>query len=530
MKRLLLFLALSGPPGGENALLTLTGASCVEELSEDEIQRFQSLAAHPVDLNLAGRSRLLATGLLTPYQVASLLDYRTRTGAVLSWTELALVDGFNARFVEALREFAVLGVPEGEAPGQREDRRFRQTVTLRGAWRPTDAAASWGARYEAALGERAALYVSARTTLTDPLPGFPTLSAAYYGRRVLGQLVVGHFNARFGQGLVQWSGFRLSGYSSLGALRKNGTGFSPTGSYDAGLLGVAADWHFGHWRLSTAYSWTGQRPILNLTRTWRAVTAGLTATKDAASLEARVSLPDWSLFGEAAYAWRSGFSALAGAYYVPSYGHRLGWLLRWYGPADKRYSGLAAGYEAPAFSATLDAGWRTDTGAQQYKTVVQWQPGFSWRGVAFSPALRLAGRLRPGETAPLRLELRGTLGAEYGPWLLAGRYDLVHGRDWAWHWYAEAARRQDRWSVYLRGGLFRVDNWDDRIYVYERDAPGSFTVPARYGRGWDASLFLSWQLARRHTLWFRLETVQYPWNLTPRDGRMECRIQYRFKM
>lgn len=529
MRRLLLLLALSGPTGFQQALLTLTGASCVEELSEDEVQHYQSLAAHPVDLNLAGRSRLLSTGLLTPFQVASLLDYRTRTGAVLSWAELALVDGFNARFVEALREFAFLGVPEGEAPGKREDRRLRQSLTLRGAWRPSEAAA-WGAKYEAALGERAAFFASVRTTLSDPKPGFPTLSAAYYGRGVLGQLVVGHFNARFGQGLVQWSGFQLSGYSSLGALRKNGTGFSPTGSYGADLLGVAADWHFGPWRLSTAYSWTGQRPILNLERSWRTATAGLTATDEAASLEARVSLPGWSLFGEVAYAWRRGVSALAGAYLVPSYGHRWGCLLRWYGPADKRYSGLAAGYEAPSFSATLDAGWRTDTGAQQYKSVVQWQPALAWRGIGFRSALRLAGRFRPDETVPLRLELRATLGAEYGPWLLGGRYDLVRGCGWAWHWYAEAARRQPEWSAYLRGGLFKVDDWDDRIYVYERDAPGSFSVPARYGRGWSASLYLAWQPVRRHSLWLRLETVQYPWNLTPRDGRFECRLQYRFKM
>ena len=529
MRRLLLLLALSGPTGFQQALLTLTGASCVEELSEDEVQHYQSLAAHPVDLNLAGRSRLLSTGLLTPFQVASLLDYRTRTGAVLSWAELALVDGFNARFVDALREFAFLGVPEGEAPGKREDRRLRQSLTLRGAWRPSEAAA-WGAKYEAALGERAAFFASVRTTLSDPKPGFPTLSAAYYGRGVLGQLVVGHFNARFGQGLVQWSGFQLSGYSSLGALRKNGTGFSPTGSYGADLLGLAADWHFGPWRLSTAYSWTGQRPILNLERSWRTVTAGLTATDEAASLEARVSLPGWSLFGEVAYAWRRGVSALAGAYLVPSYGHRWGCLLRWYGPADKRYSGLAAGYEAPSFSATLDAGWRTDTGAQQYKSVVQWQPALAWRGIGFRPALRLAGRFRPDETVPLRLELRATLGAEYGPWLLGGRYDLVRGCGWAWHWYAEAARRQPEWSAYLRGGLFKVDDWDDRIYVYERDAPGSFSVPARYGRGWSASLYLAWQPVRRHSLWLRLETVQYPWNLTPRDGRFECRLQYRFKM
>ena len=75
-----------------------------------------------------------------------------------------------------------------------------------------------------------------------------------------------------------------------------------------------------------------------------------------------------------------------------------------------------------------------------------------------------------------------------------------------------------------------MDNWDDRIYVYERDAPGSFTVPARYGRGWDASLFLSWQPARRHTLWLRLETVQYPWNLTKKESRTEVRLNYRYRL
>ena len=92
MKTLLLLLALSGPVGFQQALLTLTGASCVEELSEDEVQRYQSLAAHPVDLNHAGRGRLLATGLLTPYQVASLLDYRERTGGLFDVTVYPVVE------------------------------------------------------------------------------------------------------------------------------------------------------------------------------------------------------------------------------------------------------------------------------------------------------------------------------------------------------------------------------------------------------------------------------------------------------
>jgi hypothetical protein len=122
------------------------------------------------------------------------------------------------------------------------------------------------------------------------------------------------------------------------------------------------------------------------------------------------------------------------------------------------------------------------------------------------------------------------LAAERGPWLLAGRFDAVRCRDFAWNWYAEAGWKAEKAALYLRGGIFKVDAWDDRIYVYERDAPGSFTVPARYGRGWDASLYGAWHLSRHHSLWLRLETVQYPWNLAKKEGRTEIRLAYRYRM
>ncbi len=526
MKTLLLFLSLLGQPAFFEAVLTLTGASCIEELSEDEIIHYQNLASHPVDLNLAGRSRLLATGLLSPFQVASLLDYRGRTGEILSWTELSLVDGFSPAVADALRVFAVLGVQENTAPGQPEERRFTGSVTLQGGVRSGGTA--WGVKSELAAGERAVLYASLRKNY-ETTPGPPTLSAAWYGRRALGQLVVGHFNARFGQGLVQWSGFQLSGYSTLGAFRKNGTGFSPTGSYTPSMTGLATTWHFGPWDLSAAYSFKGHQPVANLTRIWRGVTAGLTATAGAASLEARVSLPRWSLFGEAALSYRGAFSALAGAYFVPEYGRKAGLLVRWYGPSDKRYSGVAAGYETAAFSLTADAGRRTDTDAAQYKTAARWHSEAEWRGFRLLPDLRMQARFRPGDPAPLRAQLRAELGLEREAWTLSGRYDALFCRDFAWNWHAELGRKTEDFAFYLRGGLFKVDNWDDRIYVYERDAPGAFTVPARYGRGWSASFYTVWHIRRRHSLWMRAETVQYPWNLTEKAGRSAVRLQYRYK-
>ena len=270
---------------------------------------------------------------------------------------------------------------------------------------------------------------------------------------------------------------------------------------------------------------------------------------------------------------------MAGAVRVPSYGHKWALLARWFGPGSKEYSGLALGYAGPALEATLDAGvkelgavraeasgqaggtafdeWLAAGGQMQIKAVAQWKPVFelsAGRLTAVSgtsatsssaaavdafqlrPQVRVVARWRPedSQATPLgipgmRMELRGVLAAESGPWLLGGRYDAVWYRGFAWNWYAEAGFRADALKVWLRGGIFKVDEWDDRIYVYERDAPGSFTVPARYGRGWNASLYAAWKLHARHSIWLRIETVEYPWNLSPKEGRVEARLQYRWK-
>ena len=44
--------------------------------------------------------------------------------------------------------------------------------------------------------------------------------------------------------------------------------------------------------------------------------------------------------------------------------------------------------------------------------------------------------------------------------------------------YLEGTYKYEVMTLHLRQGLFLINNWDDRIYAYEHDAPGSFTVPA----------------------------------------------------
>ncbi len=525
MKTLLLVWALAALPAFQDALLFLTGASCIEELSEEEIQRYQSLAAHPLDLNRAPRSRLLSSGLLSPYQVASLLDYRSRSGELLSWSELALVDGFPADYVTALREFAVLGTGR-LPPGQAEARDRTHTLTLRSSLRD-DGTQAGSVRYEAAVGQRLGLYATWNRNRTAPAS--TTLSAVYYGKGRLGQLILGNFQARFGQGLLAWSAFRLSGYNSVSSFRRNGTGLSPTGSASASLCGIAADWDFGPWRLSTAFSWAGQGWIAHLGRTGRILTGGVTATPAGVSWEARGSLPGWSFFGELALDRSGSPTGIVGMIRSPEYGRKWALLGRWLGPVNS-YSGMAAGYAGPALECTLDAGWRMDKRIAQYKALLQWKPVLEAGGLRWSPLLRLQERFRPSESVPWRSEWRAALTVESERWSLAGRADAVLCRGLATLGYVEAGWKRASLTLYLRAGVFRVDHWDDRIYVYERDAPGSFHVPAYYGRGWDASCYAAWHIARHHSLWLRAETVRYPWNPAPKEPRTELRLQYRLNL
>src|SRR5574344_2166757 len=89
---LILFALLWAGDDLTRSILTLSGASCIEELSEDEIGRYQLLSEHPVDLNIAPRSKLLAAGILSTWQVTSIISYRIRCGDIMSYfTEVAAI-------------------------------------------------------------------------------------------------------------------------------------------------------------------------------------------------------------------------------------------------------------------------------------------------------------------------------------------------------------------------------------------------------------------------------------------------------
>ena len=510
MKTLILLIALASAAGDfETAVLTLTGASCVEELDESTMERFRELSLRPVELNSASRSRLLATGLFTPFQVASLLEYRQQTGAILSFVELSLVDGFNRDYVLALRHFVKL--ESAEPPGRRSGHRFHADMMLRGAVKEQEGhAAACGGKLKLGWGERVELDWASRTTYSDGSFGLGTLSAAYHGSRVPWKLVLGHFNARFGQGLTQWNGFSLQPYGSVGSLRRSGTGFSPTCSFSPELCGAAADVDLGRWNFGAAYSFEGSLPIAAVNYTGRSFAAGLTVTGKAAGTHFQVGVPNASVYGEVA--WDGSLQALAGVKWTPSYGSTLGALLRYTGGVPECIA--AAGLKG--LDAVLAAS------PKQQRAMVKYAPELVLGQVRMVPALRIAAR----RTDVLRLEGRGELALEWGGWSFRSRCDLVRCSELGWLVNAEAGRTAGPLKAYLRFTAFRVDKWPDRIYVYERDAPGSFNVPAYYGRGWALALSGSWRPLRAHTFYWRVSYVTYPWMTDTKPSRFEAKLQY----
>lgn len=517
-----------------DAILSLTGASCTEELEGSEIERFEAFEEHPLKLNVSSRSKLMSSGLLTKFQVASLIDYRKRCGPVMSYAELALVDGFGNGSAEALKPFTELGA--AAMPGAPGARGFSGNLLVKGSAKHKEADAhpvtyAGGWKLHAEAGERLELNSCSRTTYSEQelTPG--TMNMTIWGKGGNGKLILGDYAARFGQGLVCWSGFSLSGYSTVAAFRRNGSGLSTTRSFTEMNRGVAADCSIGAWTFSAAASLPLDKgSVANINYCGRTWNAGVTSTPEASSVDFMKGFRNLSTFGEAAWHYSGGFSALAGAVWSPSYGNRYALLGRF---NCKGESGMAAGLQRKLIQLTCDSSVKPAKRTVQCRSICtvtkEWQPF----GVNVKPALRLSHRWKDSAgTVSRRSDIRADLDLEKSGFCAHCRMNFVHCIESSWLCYAEGGYRSDgdrlQWHCHLRWTLFKIDRWDDRIYCYERDAPGNFNVPAYYGRGWAASA-VGGIRSRHHALYARLSSCAYPWTVPEKPSTTECRIQYQFR-
>ena len=671
----------------EDAVLLLCGAGTLEELSEDEWERYRHLADHPLDLNACTRSAMLSSGLFSPFQAASLLDRRMRDGDILSYTELGYTDGFTPELARALSHFVVLrsrnppgkpSVPQLHAslllrtscsgsssvPAARADLQTAAAHSTSGANStasgknpsaatssfasgkndPFSGSAAFGIKTAISLEGRLDAFWSARKSYSDRTFGPGTISLAIYGKSIPGRILLGDYSARFGQGLLLWSGFSIAGFSSVQSFRRNASGLSASSSFTRTLHGIGLDLALGRSTISAVWSTPVQSTnprllALNYNHIFRTSSTGATLLADpgrlyAASIDFRAGLPRLSLSGEFAFELlpASASAALApapasvaasaavpslaapavaasatasaalvtapaavpslaapavaasasvapvsaasatpqpdspaaifvpagllSAVWTPSYGTRLAILARYY---PQNWSQLAASppstfstakdefgsaflFQSARYTLSLDLARRLSEANWQYRLLASANlpfrlglPGRTQRktnsstGIDGTISVRSLSRFRPSQSLPFRQDLRCDLKLELNRLKLNTRCNLLWCRNFAMLGYIEPGFSDQFFSLWFRLTGYSVPSWDDRISTWERDIPGSFTVPARYGKGLALSCTSSLTIQRkrlRHRLNARLSYDVYSRKETL-TRKPELKLQYR---
>ena len=590
--------------------IALSGVVYEEDLSEEHVEEIGNLVSRPLRLNFASRSRLSSSGIFTPYQVAALYDYRERNGDILSFAELAAVDGFGISFVGQILKY--LRLDSSAMPGRSGGSSLfiDNALTAKLSSRFYDSAFSDASDYSFAYGLKYRFSVSDLTevgfTLRSTYSGrmFPPESSSFYcvynGRRVLEKLVVGDFNARFGQGLAMWSGFSMSGVPSAGTFSRRPSGISPSWSYsgEAGLRGIAADFRVGdflvagfvsspEWRKSVFWKipdavtilpgvnvfWLGMNGQASVTCFAR---SRVLSSKDASSsifdtchlsADGRYTVNGTEIFAELSSELYSGaVAALAGCrtYLFDALGFAAS--LRYY-PAEyvSDFSGAVCGGTrcsneyGGSVSASLAAGryvelkgrsgfgssvqkhscdfridafyspvarYGTDEPSRQVKMLF----AYSWQiSPSFSMLFRASERIRSFGRR-LRTDLRCDFRYSDGTFSACSRINCLKCVGIGLLGYLEGGLKTGKFNVWIRGGAFRIDSWDDRIYAYERDAPGHFSVPAYYGRGLWCAVSGGVKFSAGFRVYFKAAYLGYPW-LSPgaekkKPGKAELKIQF----
>lgn len=551
-KRRMMSLPVSVVYSVPEAAAYLSGVSELEQMPEEDLERWWDLAEHPVPINLVGRNVLEASGLMSMYQIVSLLDYRARSGDILSISELGAVDGFGKETAEALRWFISLASHSlpSKSSGYRTPVRNSLTInesnkiTIPFDGKSPDYSWSHYEKFRTGADGRWSAGLSMKKTCAEvsPWPSAYTMYGAYFGEGHLSRLVIGDYSLRFGQGLALWSGFAMTGVSGPRSFWKRPTGISPSmsASSSSSLRGVAAELDYGRFGISVFLGSPGFRdwcengsklrldllPGINVSWFSRHGQVSFTALcnlKDIesagkanagkevfrvgdkvvipltrVSADARFCIRGIEIFGEAAMDISSVRPALTGGFMFPAGEWKLALAGR-YIPSEYDLS-----FAAPvrAFSGKGgEHGAAAGISLKSYELSVDYAfvPEKDRRQVK----VLLSSPFRLSETVGLdlraterwksygnanRLDLRADLKVNAGKWNTVVRANAALTDKLSGLGYVEESYSGRIGAVFLRGTMFAADSWDGRLYCYERDAPESFNVPAYYGRGYSLSL------------------------------------------
>lgn len=530
------------------------GVTDLEDLDAYDVERLEDVLRNPLRINIQNAAALEQGGVLSPYQLASLIDYRCRHGDILSFKELSCIDGFSEDIVEKISPFISL---ESENLQKRKSyQRPRHELTFKSAVK-VETDYTYAMKYRLSAGDwKASLSFSRPYSDKKAYPDLFSGNLSWTSNRL--QLVLGDFNARFGQGLCLWNSSITSALTTPSAFMKKPSGISPSYSFTGlySLTGAALVLSPGRWKLTVLAAAPGIKevmdkpervqlmPAVNISRYCSSGQFSLTHMASFSdflsetfripvmktSADASFCFNGTNVFAEASYDWVSTFvEAVAGTDFRVSSDMRMAVLSRlttdpdgenivalsgtfsrgsWvrirgrdgFCSSQKRHNGN--------FSASVSC-FPSGKDVQPYSIQVKAQADWTMAILEWMHLkLRVSERYRTWDE-PFRTDVRMDLSFMTGPLNASLRLNALNCVQTGLLTYVEGGYKSDRLTAYLRTGLFKIDNWDDRIYVYERDAPGSFNVPAFYGRGLWASLAGSWKFARWGRVHLRCSYTSY---------------------
>jgi hypothetical protein len=250
------------------------------------------LYLNPLDINKADEEVLQSTYLLNPFQISSLISYRTNFGSLISLYELQAVPGFDLETIDRIIPFITLVDRQGRSQNflnrlKNEEQayfllRHRRTWETRKGYTPPDTTSS-GAISSRYMGDPNELYLRFRiqhardfsigfTLDKDPGEQFKwDPKTARYGfnflsfhltRYYVGKwkvISIGDFQASFGQGLVYGAGYSLGkGAETVPTIRRSSRGILPyTAALEFGFFrGLAATYQLKNFQLSLLSSFS----------------------------------------------------------------------------------------------------------------------------------------------------------------------------------------------------------------------------------------------------------------------------------
>ena len=516
--------------------MTFLGVNDPQDLDPDEVERLEHLLESPIRINGMSESELRSCGLFSPYQVAVISDYIERHGDIMSLTELSLLDGFGELFVRKVAPFVSLKSYESASSC------IRHEVAVRGGSRWQNGCdGNYGAKYRMELNDKfTAVFAASRSVGSESwFPSAYSGSIAWKFQKVPVRIFAGDFNARFGQGLVLWNNSFINTLTDPDAFMKKPTGISQPWSFTGAnsLHGLAAEWSTASIKVSAvaAFEELLFSPAVNVAWHGRYGQTSVTCSMSKIGADAAFCLRGVNMFGEFVYNWSEGIPAvLMGTRFRAGESLDMAYLARVF-PKDQYSAAAACVYtfdKKGQITLSADATYYPVSKAKEDLYSVQVKSQLSC-DILLSEAWKIKCRLSERYRTwghPFRTDVRTDVSYTRAPFVLTVRMNVLNCDGTGYLSYVEGGFVNDKISMYLRQGVFCVDDWDDRIYVYERDAPGSFTSPAMYGRGLWTSFTSGIKLISSLKLYARASYLCYPFMEKKKPGKAELKLQlhYRF--